>query len=297
MDIIQPFMLENGLLRGSLIDVDGVVADIWDKQSYPDALRPILHQAVLTATALSAGIKYQGVFSLQIKGDGPISSLFVDVTTDQKIRAYMRLRDDRTDWDNLKTLPALFGRGQMIFSVAGLGQEPYQGVVALAHDTLAEVVKSYFQLSEQINTDLILRQQGNEGRCLLIQQMPNKADTPPEVQADLWETVTVLMNSVRDEELFSEKLTAGEILFRLFHANGLQTFEPKVPTFSCRCYRGKMETFLKKMSSEERKNLYNPQGKIETICQFCGEKYVFDRADFGDEPDRPDEAKKKADNP
>lgn len=297
MDIIQPFMLENGLFRGSLINVDQVVADIWKKQNYPKALRPVLHQAVLTATALSAGIKYQGVFSLQIKGNGPISSLFVDVTTDQKIRAYMRLNPEGADWEKLKTISDLFGQGQMIFSVAGLGQEPYQGVVALAHETLADVVKGYFQMSEQINTDLILRQVGSKGRCLILQQMPNKADVAPEVQADLWETVTVLMNSVRDEELFSDKLTAGEVLFRLFHANGLQTFEPKMPTFSCRCYRGKMETFLKKMAPDERQALYNPQGQIETICQFCGEKYVFTRADLGDEPAASESPKKTADNP
>ena len=297
MDIILPFMLEDGLLRGSLINVDRVVADIWKKQSYPEALRPILHQAVLTATALSAGIKYQGVFSLQIKGDGPISSLFVDVTTDQKIRAYMRLKEEKTDWTKLKTVSDLFGRGQMIFSVAGLGQEPYQGVVALTHENLVDVVKNYFQLSEQINTDLILRLKGNKGRCLLLQQMPNKTDIAPEVQTDLWETATVLMNSVQDAELFSEKLTPGEVLLRLFHANKLQVFVGKTPAFSCRCYRGKMETFLKKMTAKERQNLYNPEGKIETVCQFCGEKYVFTRSDLGDESDQEPEAKKKADNP
>lgn len=282
MDIIKPFMLEKGLFRGCLIQADQVVADIWEKQAYPDALRPLMTEAVLTAIALSAGIKYQGVFSLQIKGDGPVNSVFVDVTTDQKIRAYMRFDPQEKHWEKYRTIPALFGQGQLIFSVAGLGQEPYQGIVALNHDNLSDIVKGYFRLSEQIDTELILRQKGTAGRCLLLQRMPDKQGVSAEEVADLWETVTVLMNSVQNAELFSEKLTADEILFRLFHANQLVVFEAKTPVFSCRCYRGKMENFLKKMEPAERQALYDEAGHIETVCQFCGEKYVFNRSDFGD---------------
>ena len=287
MDIIKSFMLENGLFRGKYIAADSVVADIWEKHDYPEALRPLLTQAVLIALALSAGIKYQGVFSLQIKGDGPISSLFVDVTTDRKVRGYMRLDDSIQNWSSKKTLVDLFGRGQLIFSVAGLGQEPYQGIVALNHDTLAEVVTDYFRLSEQIDTELIIRAGAGQGRCLLLQKMPPKTEETPvklseKSSEDLWEEVTVLLNSVRDTELFSDKLTPDEVLFRLFHANKLVVFDPQTPTAECRCYRGKMENFLKRMSIQERQSLYNDAGEIEVVCQFCGEKYQFKKADFGD---------------
>ena len=60
MDIIESFMLEDGLFRGSFIAADSVVADIWGKHDYAPALRSVFHRAVLVALALSAGIKYQG---------------------------------------------------------------------------------------------------------------------------------------------------------------------------------------------------------------------------------------------
>ena len=280
MDIIKSFMLEDGLFKGAFIAADKTVADIWEKHNYPMALRPIFEEAVLVALALSAGIKYQGVFSLQIKGEGPISLLYIDVTTDKKVRGYLSF-DEGADWTKKETLTDLFGKGQLIFSVAGLGQEPYQGVVALSHKTLVEAVKDYFRLSEQIDTELILREFHGQGRCILLQRMPDKAGLSPEEVADLWETVTVLLNSVQDKELFSD-LSVDEILFRLFHANKLQVFEPTTPVFECRCYRGKMENFLKKMSSAERQDLYNDAGEIEVSCQFCGEKYTFKKADLGD---------------
>jgi len=280
MDIIKSFMLEDGLFKGALISADKTVSDIWNKHDYPADLRPLFQEAVLVALALSAGIKYQGVFSLQIKGNGPVSLLYVDVTTDKKVRGYMAF-DEKSDFKDKKTLTDLFGKGQLIFSVAGLGQEPYQGVVALNHPTLTDTVKDYFRLSEQIDTELILRLHQGQGRCILLQRMPDKSGVSEENIADLWETVCVLLNSVQNKELFSD-LTPDEVLFRLFHANKLQVFEPVTPVFECRCYRGKMENFLKKMVANDRQSLYDGDGKIEVSCQFCGEKYTFTKADLGD---------------
>ena len=210
MDIIETFMLEDGLFRGSFISADSVVADIWAKHDYDAALRPVFHRAVLVALALSAGIKYQGVFSLQIKGEGPVSSLFIDITADKKVRGYISY-DRNALLKKEATLSELFGKGQMIFSVAGIGQEPYQGVVALNHDSFVDVVKDYFRMSEQIDTDIVLREEGEKACCLMLQKMPNKSDVSVEETADLWETVCVLLNSVQNKELFSDKLSVDEI--------------------------------------------------------------------------------------
>ena len=281
MDIIKSFMLEKGLFRGTWIAADSVIDSIWNKHDYPDTLRPLFGQAVLMALALSAGIKYNGVFSLQIKGNGPISSLFVDVTTDKKVRGYITFNEA----SNLKkdgSLTDYFGQGQLIFSVAELGKEPYQGIVALNQGSLINTIKDYFRLSEQIDTEIVLRQKEKMGRCMLLQKMPDRTDVPPEKSADLWETLTILLNSVQNKELFSDKLSPDDVLFRLFHANQLTVFNAATPVFECRCYRGKMETFLKKMPTADRQNLYNDKGIIETVCQFCGEKYTFKESDFGD---------------
>lgn len=280
MDIIKTFLLEDGLFRGVFIAADDVVETIWKKHGYPDKLRPIFSEAVVMALALSAGIKYDGVFSLQIKGDGAVSSLFVDVTTDKKVRGYI-VFDEEAVTKAGDRLSDLFGRGQLIFSVAGVGQEPYQGVIAVNKETLVDVVADYFALSEQIRTDIVLRRRGASVRCVMIQQMPGKADVSAETAADLWETIQVLSGSVRDEELFSETLTADAILFRLFHANKLVVYPAKTPVFECRCYRGRMEAFLKRMSPVEREMLYR-DGRIEASCQFCGEVFTFTREELGD---------------
>lgn len=280
MDIVKSFMLNDGLVRGVFIAADDVIAEINQKQPHPEVLKPVIGEAVLTALALSAGLKYDGLFSLQIRGNGPVSSLFVDVTQDKKVRAYAVYDADRMPTDS-STLSTLFGQAQMIFSIGIIGQEPYQGVIAITKDSLAETAIDYFTLSEQIPTKIVMRQRDNNYRCLLLQEMPDKAGVSPEERADIWETVCVLAESVQDDELFSDTLTPDDVLFRLFHANQLVVFTPATPTFSCRCYRGKMEKFLRQMTTDERTSLYQ-EGKITVACQFCGELYTFTPDEFGD---------------
>ncbi|MBR5129684.1 MAG: Hsp33 family molecular chaperone HslO [Alphaproteobacteria bacterium] len=278
MDIIKPFMLEDGLFRGSFISADDAISKMMENHNYPPVVQSYLTQVALLAIALSAGIKYNGVFSLQIKGNGPISTLFCDITTDYKIRGYAVYDKERLTGE-LSNMNDAIGHGQMLFSVAQIGQEPYQGVVALTGNSLTDTVKEYFKLSEQIATDIVLRQNKNEARLIILQQMPDKQGISAEEKADLWETVSILLNSVKDIELFSEKLTPDEILFRLFHANGITVFPDNIPSYECRCYRDKMFGFLKKLSSSEREELYQ-DGKITTGCQFCNEQYIFTREDF-----------------
>ncbi len=281
MDIIQPFMLQGGLFRGSYIAADETIRDILGAHSYPAVVADVLTRTILLATALSGNLKYEGVFSLQIRGNGPISSVFVNVTHEHKIRAYAVFEEDRLPTGDNLTNTQLFGTGQLLFSVAQPGGEPYQGVVLLTEKDLVETVLAYFTQSEQILTDIVLRVKDGQGRCLLLQQMPAKADVAPEKQADLWETVQVLANSVRDDELFDDKLDAQTVLFRLFHADELTVFSAQKPAFECPCYRGKMKEFLSKMAPAEREGLYQ-DGKIITVCQFCNAEYVFTREDFND---------------
>ncbi len=279
MDIVLPFMLDNGFSRGAFIAADKTTADLLACHDYPPVVAQVVGEMVLLALALSVNIKYDGVFSLNVRGNGPIRTVFVSVTTDKKVRGYADFDGDKLPLDEHPDNKALFGDGQLLFSVSQIGQEPYQGVIQLTQNTLTETVLDYFRLSEQIKTELILRSQDGKHRCILLQEMPHKGDMSAEECAALWETQTVLLNSVRDTELFDEKLTPNDILYRLFHANGATVFTGVEPVFSCPCHRSQMEKFLKSLSNQEREELYQ-DGKITTECQFCGNQFIFTKEDF-----------------
>lgn len=278
MDIIQPFLLEKGLFRGSLIRADKAIADIWACHDYPDVLRPILAQGVLVALALGAGIKYDGVFSLQLRGDGAVSTLFVDLTHDHKVRAYMTYDPHRLP-PQARTLSDLFGAGQMLFSVSQIGKEPYQGVVDLNPRALADTVADYFRQSEQIATEIAVLSQGDTAGLILLQRMPVPEDENAAQADDLWETAGVLMHSVKPDELCSDTLPPADVLFRLFHAHQAAALPAQTPAFDCRCYQSRMKSFLQKLPAAERESLYRDDD-IPIACQFCGRVFHFSRKDF-----------------
>ncbi len=279
MDTVMPFIAEDGLFRGSYINADKAVSEILACHSYPVVVERALAEVAVLALALSGTIKYKGVFSLQIRAAGPVSTLFVTVTDDKQLRGYAVFEADRLPAVEEADNTTLFGNGQLLFSVSQVGQEPYQGIVALTQKTLCETVLDYFNRSEQIKTELVLRQDGVKTRCLLLQQMPDKAGVSPEEQADLWETLTVLLHSVQDKELFDDNLPPEQVLYRLFHANNLTVFNGAEPVFFCPCHSDKMKRFLTRLSEQEREELYQ-DGKIVAECQFCQKQYTFERKDF-----------------
>lgn len=279
MDSIMSFILENARFKGVYIGADKAIQDILDCHSYPLVIQKILGQGVVLSLALAQSIKYQGVFSFQVRSAGPVQSLFINVTHDKQVRAYAVYDEEKLPSDEDLTNESLFGNGELLFSVTQLGQEPYQGIVSLTGQTLTDTVLDYFKLSEQIKTDLILRQKDGKTRCLMIQQMPLKEDDEFEEVASLYETVDVLMNSVKDSELFTDKLAPEQLLYRLFHANDLTVYEPSVPHFSCACHKDQMKRFLDRLTPKEREELYQ-DGEIVAECQFCQTQYVFKHEDF-----------------
>ncbi len=280
MDSIMPFILENARFKGVYIGADTAISEILACHSYPPVVERILSQAIVLAVALAQSIKYNGVFSFEVRSSGPITSLYVNVTHDKQIRAYA-LFDEKAlpTADDQISNKTLFGNGELLFSVTQLGQEPYQGIVMLTGETLVDAVTDYFKLSEQIKTDLILRQKDGKTRCLMLQQMPYKNLNDKEETDLLFETVSVLMHSVKDTELFYDKLEPEKLLYRLFHANDLTVYTPQTPIFSCPCHKEKMKRFLSRLDEKEREELYQ-DGEIVTECQFCQTQYVFKHEDF-----------------
>ena len=112
---------------------------------------------VAIAAALAGTLKYEGVFTLQVKGDGPDRLMVTDVTTDGGIRGYAQFDAEKVKalGDGPVSVPKLFGAGYLAFTVdQGTHTERYQGIVELTGSTLAECAHHYFRQSEQFQAGL-----------------------------------------------------------------------------------------------------------------------------------------------
>ena len=70
------------------------------------------------------------------------------------------------------------------------------------------------------------------------------------------------------EELLDPALPAHDLLYRLFHEEGVRVFSPRPVKAECRCTRARIETVLAAMPRED--------GVVEATCEFCNARYRFD---------------------
>src|SRR5262249_37578585 len=126
----------------------------------PPAVSTLLAEAMVSAVALACGLKYDGIFTLQTQGDGPVHMLVTDVTSDGGLRACAKFDADRLAAEVGHTragghAPHLLGGGHLAFTVdQGPDTERYQGIVELSGGGLTDSIHHYFRQSEQLESAL-----------------------------------------------------------------------------------------------------------------------------------------------
>lgn len=296
-DLIQPFQLENGAVRGRLVRLDAITKEVIGNQNYPDPVARILSEAMALAALLCGALKFDGVFSLQIKGDGPVSLLVADVTTAGDMRGFAQYDADRlTDSTEAfkegrgpaEPVPRLLGSGYLAFTVdQGPDTERYQGIVELTGGTLADCAHDYFRRSVQMEAvvKLAAAKAGDGGADwrsagLMVQRMPDdgqvrvSGDSPDEDWEEDWRRAVILMGSSTSDEMLDPGLHPHDLLFRLFHEDGVRVFEPTALAMSCRCSEERVFTILQSLPREEVESLKEGDEVVVT-CEFCGCRYAF----------------------
>ncbi len=285
-DLIQPFQLETTAFRGRLVRLGASLDEIFGKHDYPAPVARLLSEALALAGALAGALKYDGIFTLQTKGDGPVGMMVADVTSTGDVRGYAQFDRARVaavaeDAD----LPTLLGKGYLAFTVdQGEHTERYQGIVELLGTTLAECTQHYFRQSEQLVTGLSVtaRRVGGHWRAgaLMLQRLAEGAANlaSATVEADDWQRSMVLMGTVTADELVDPQLTAHTLLFRLFHEEGVRAFAPVRVRHACRCSRERVEMVLRTLPAEDVEHM-KVDGVITATCEFCSTAYRFTDAD------------------
>jgi molecular chaperone Hsp33 len=288
-DLVQPFQLESSNLRGRLVRLGPSLDVILHQHAYPIAIGSLLAEAVCLASALAASLKYDGVFTLQAKGDGPLRMLVADVTSDGGLRAYaQRAEDMNVDFAHLKADTKVLGKGFLAFTVSQKNKDDrYQGIVELEGESLAEAVQHYFRKSEQISTGILAAAHCNElghwrGGCLMLQRLPSEGGMLPRHEIvgeaagdDDWHRAMLLMGSVTPAELTDASLSANDLLYRLFHEEGVRVYEPHGYRHQCRCSEERVEGMLKSLPRNEVEHLA-VNGVVTVTCEFCNRSYIFD---------------------
>lgn len=281
----QSFQLESSHIRGRVVRLGGALDDILTAHDYPDDVLHLTGETLALGVMLSSMLKYDGIFTLQTKGDGPVTMLVADMTTDGKIRACASFdKDAVSKAPRAGNRAGLLGNGYMAFTVdQGEHTERYQGIVELKAESLVASVQSYFTQSEQISTGMVLAVGNVDGAwraCgIMVQQMPEDTAAynrdQSNVNEDDWRRTMILLSSVKEEELLSASIGAEELLFRLFHEEGVRVYDVHPLEKSCRCSPERVEAVLGTMPADDLEEI-TVDGKIVMTCEFCSKTYSLD---------------------
>lgn len=285
VDVIQPFHLELANVRGRAVRLGQVLNDLLARHDYPQQVEQMVAEAAIIAVVLASLLKYDGVFTLQAKGNGPISLLVADVTTAGDVRAYAHFDVDRLPPPGAPAdVTRLLGAGYLSFTVdQGEHTERYQGIVELIGDCLSECLAHYFQQSEQLLTAVKMavrrHPEGWRAGAVLLQRLPDDEagrilKSPAEDEED-WRRATSLMGTVAEVELLDRTLHLNNLLFRLFHEERIRVFGPTVVRRGCRCSETRVRQVLRSLPRAELDEL-KLDGEVVVTCEFCSETYRFD---------------------
>jgi molecular chaperone Hsp33 len=282
-DLILPFQLDVSNVRGRVLRLGPVLDELLALHDYPRQVEQIVAEAAAATVLLASLLKFDGVFTLQAKGEGAVSLLVVDVTTAGDVRAYARFDADRLPpADTPASFQSLFGEGYLAFTVdQGENTEAYQGIVALTGPTVTDCLAHYFEQSEQLLTAAKLAARrspdGWRAGAVLIQHLPEEDEGRiPKSAADNeedWNRASILMNTVADVELLDRTLDLGSLLYRLFHEEQVRVFPPHAIQRGCRCSAERVERALQSIPASELEDL-KVDGEITVTCEFCGTKYA-----------------------
>ena len=296
-DFVQPFLVVATDTRGRLIRLGPAIDSILEQHEYPEPVGNLLAEAVVLTATLASALKYEGVFTLQIKGDGPVSLLVADMTSDGNLRGYTQFDEERlkhdlegvSDAQSMNTR-LLLGEGHLAFTVdQGPDTDRYQGIVELEGERLDQCVAHYFKQSEQIDASLKVAvgrvgfPSKPDAWCaggIMVQRLPDGQVEPGSDREEKWQRTRILMESVKDDELLDPGLDAGDVLFRLFHEDGVRVFRPTPLRAKCRCSMERVQRILDALDQEDA--VPSETGDPITVtCEFCGKTYELSVPDNG----------------
>jgi len=296
-DLVQPFRIDPFALRGRLVRLGPAVDRILSQHDYPEPVAAILGEAITLAVVLAGALKYDGVFTLQTKSDGPVRLIVADVSTEGAVRGYAQYDAERlasagaaatAGRGRSPSVPDLIGAGYIAFTVdQGEDTERYQGIVELAGATLAECAQHYFRQSEQFQAaiKLAVARSGPEGGWraggLMLQRVPPEGGSPliADDVEDGWRRAMVLMSSATPFELVDAELSPRRLLLRLFHNEGVRVYDTHPLEARCRCSRERILNILRSFPGAEIEEMRN-EAVTTVTCQFCNRSYRFDRDDL-----------------
>lgn len=279
-DTIQRFLFEQTDVRGEIVSLESAFQNAFSQQNCPLELKKLFGEFLSGAALLSEVLKFDGVLTLQARGDGSIPLIMAEATSSGDLRGIIRTSEtnntsffDDVNNDTLRPLPDIIGNGVLVITIDPAKGERYQGIVPLDAPNLELCLSHYFDRSEQLPTYIKLFSSEKNCGGLFLQCLPAQLEKNLDTREDTWSTLTQLSSTLSEKELF--ELNHSESLYRLFHEHECRLLSEKKLQFACSCSKQRSTNAIVSMGRQEAFDLLKALKTLTSDCQFCGKRYEF----------------------
>ena len=221
---------------------------------------------------MGAMLKDEQTITCILNGNGKLGSVFAQANAKGEVRGFvgdpfvdLELVDGK--WD----IEGAVGNEGILNVIKNFNEEKsFSSQVQISNGDIANIIATYFFSSEQIptiiNLNVTLEKDGSvkSARGYIIQLMTGYGEEDIEYLEKL--KLPNLDKKVDDciLEMFSD----------------FKRLENTPVKFVCDCSKSKFEKGLRSLNKEELKQILEEEGKIEAVCNFCSESYLFNEKEI-----------------
>lgn len=238
-----------------------------------------LGRTLTVCTFMSSNLKNKSdKLSVTVNGNGVGGKITVCGNGDLNMRGFVDnpTADLPLRADGKLNVGGFVGKNGRLTVIRSMGlKEPYSGSCELVSGEIAEDFAAYYTFSEQQPTAIAVGVKiGKDLTCVgaggvIMQALP---DAKEEVLVMAEDVASQLSNV----STLVQELGAEGIIDRFF---GDVPFNEYNPEYKCLCSREYIEKVLISLGKEELYDIIEKEGKITVDCEFCDNKYEFNKED------------------
>ncbi|WP_291992529.1 Hsp33 family molecular chaperone HslO [Candidatus Accumulibacter sp. ACC003] len=266
-DYLCRFLLEDLDISGAVVRLGPAWRQMLDQRDYAAPVGRVLGEMTATTLLLAGNLKQPGRMTIQLRGGGAVSLLVIDCNEKLQIRGMAKCSGAVADGSAAE----LLGDGQLQLSLdLPSMREPYQSIVPLTGDSIADIFEHYLEQSDQLPARLFLAASPDAAAGLFLQRLPNAEQR----DADGWTRVAALAATVQPAELLS--LTAEDLLRRLFGEETVRIFPARTVAYNCPEDWDKVRSMLRSLGRREVYATLHEHGEVLIKDDICNREYRFD---------------------
>lgn len=288
MDNILRTITADGSLMASAIDSSQIIRTAQQVHGLSKTACAALGRLLTGASLMGNMLKVEDAsLTLKVNGGGPLGTLVAISDSRGNVRGYV----DHPEVElPLKANGKIdvgggVGRQGLLAVIRDMGErDPYIGQVELVSGEIAEDLTNYYASSEQTPTvcamGVLVDKESGEALLsggLLIQALPGADNAALERLeqnvAKLDSVTTMLAKGMTPEEMCRAALEGFQV----------EILDQAPVHYVCNCTKERFARGLLTLGSKELLELHGDEhGDVETVCHYCGKKYVFTKEDIAE---------------